>query len=189
MSDDIADDLDGVSPVDLMDAILRNILPEGHEIDEATPMRHVLALNEMLSGYEEDITELMMFTPSDGYDQIVAVKDIPFVSLCEHHVLPMIGTAAVAYLPRGQLIGLSKIPRVVKALTKRLQLQERITKQIADAMSHAAPLGTLVVVEAQHICMCGRGVESPGKMVTSYADGVFREHGAARDEALRMMGR
>lgn len=172
--------------------MLRAVIPKHRHIvlDEDTPARMMSALSEMLSGYRLDVDKLdLSLFPADGCDQIVAVNDMPFVSLCEHHVLPFFGTVSVAYLPGDMLIGLSKIPRIVRAVTRRLQMQERITKEIADAIGKAEPNGIIVHVEAQHMCMRARGIESTGKMTTAVCEGVFREGAAARAEAYSLMGR
>lgn len=166
--------------------------PDSKDVAD-TPERMVRALTEMTSGYYDDWGEILkaQFDAGD-YDQIVAVAGIRFWSLCEHHVLPFNGTAAVAYLPAegGPVVGLSKIPRLVQMFARRLQTQERMTQQIAKAMEAGLkPRGVLVMVRAQHACMAARGVGQPDAwMVTSAVSGAFRDSQAARDEALRALG-
>ena len=161
------------------------------DVDEETPLRMVKALRELVSGQREDLGKLLKTFPGVATDNgIVVVRDMPFASLCEHHVLPFTGTITVAYLPSDRIVGLSKIPRLVRAVTRRLQVQERIGAMIADAlMEHVNARGVMVVVKAQHTCMTLRGVECPGEMVTSTIRGVFQhesEH-AARAEVLNLM--
>jgi GTP cyclohydrolase I len=125
------------------------------------------------------------------YDEMVVVKDIPFYSLCEHHMLPFFGTCHVGYLPKGRVVGLSKIPRLVGVFAHRLQLQERMTKEIAEALNGALlPKGVGVVVEARHLCMEMRGVEKPGgQMITSCMLGSFRKDPRTRGEFLELVRR
>jgi len=155
-----------------------------------THTRMVKALRELTEGYAvEDPSKLLKLFDAEGYDQIITVTGIPFVSLCEHHVLPFSGTVAVAYLPdpKKKIVGLSKVARVVRAVTRRLQVQERVTKQIADAFEPVEARGVAVVVRAHHTCMSMRGVESPGEMITSEVRGVFREHGSAKAEVMELL--
>lgn len=155
-----------------------------------TPARMVKALRELTSGYEGGAPHQMqsILTTFDGEgDGIVVVRDLPFASLCEHHVLPFTGMVSVAYLPSERIVGLSKIPRVVRKVTRRLQVQERIGNMIADTLEEGLkPQGIAVVVRAQHTCMCLRGIESHGEMVTSHVRGVFKTDQAARAEVLRL---
>ena len=125
-----------------------------------------------------------------GYDEIVLLKDIPFHSHCEHHIAPIIGVAHVAYLPDNKVVGISKLARTVHAFARRLQVQERLTAEIADAISeHLQPLGVAVVIEASHACMTCRGVETQGvTMKTSRMMGVFRDDDRSRAEVLKLMG-
>ena len=155
-----------------------------------TPERFARALTEMLGGYDVDLGSFAATSfDAEGYDQVVVVSGIPFASLCEHHVLPFTGIAHVGYLPGSRIIGLSKIPRLVRAVSRRLQVQERMTQQIADALAAAVtPKGVAVIVEGTHSCMLLRGAETPGRMVTSCMRGVFRDHAAARAEVLRLFG-
>jgi len=156
-----------------------------------TPYRVVKALKEMTWGYGADPKEILGKIFRTEYDEMVVVKDIPFVSLCEHHLMPFFGTASVAYIPsEGKVVGLSKIPRVVHALAARLQLQERLTQEIADAIDNPnlAPHGVAVVIRAVHSCMRFRGAKSQGEMVTSCLRGAFKDNPATREEFLRLMG-
>lgn len=161
--------------------------------DDETPARMAKALGELTSGYGEDLGAILKtFEGVDPDNGVVCVRNIPFASVCEHHVLPFTGTVTVAYLPSDRIVGLSKIPRLVRAVTRRLQVQERIGAMIADAlMDHVKARGVMVVVKAQHTCMTLRGVECPGEMVTSTMRGVFHkesEH-AARAEVLNLMSK
>ncbi|OPZ76584.1 MAG: GTP cyclohydrolase 1 [Actinobacteria bacterium ADurb.Bin444] len=156
-----------------------------------TPTRVAKAWAEMLSGDEGNAEDILKRTfDADGFDQIVALSDIPFYSTCEHHLLPFHGKAHVAYLPQkgGRVVGLSKMARLVQMHARRLQLQERMTTDIAnDLQRHLDPLGVAVVVQAGHLCMQARGVQKPGSvMTTSVVLGVFRE-GSAKAEVLRML--
>lgn len=156
---------------------------------EGTPRRWVDAFIEMTSGYRKDAaTYLAVRFPHEGQD-MVALTNIPFVSLCEHHLLPFSGTASVAYLPDGsQVVGLSKLARVVDTFAKRLQLQERLGAQIADAIEAVYPRGCAIVLRAQHSCMACRGVSKPGAvMITSTLRGVFMKDAAARAEVLSIL--
>lgn len=158
---------------------------------EATPGRAARALLEMTSGYDVDVAGLMTDFESDGYDEMVILRGVPFVSLCEHHLLPFEGQAHVAYIPSERIVGLSKIARVVEAYARRLQVQERLTIQIADAIEdHLAPVGVLVIVEAEHSCISCRGVRKPGvSAVTSALRGAIRDKPEARAEALMLIAR
>lgn len=157
-----------------------------------TPKRVVDAYLEYFVGYEEN-PELYLqrtFEQVGGYDEIVLLKDIPFQSHCEHHMAPIVGKAHVAYLPTDKVVGISKLARVVKAYAKRLQVQERLTAEIADCIQTVLePQGVAVVIEASHACMTARGVETPGvSMTTSRMMGIFREDEKARQEVMRLIG-
>lgn len=157
---------------------------------QATPRRAALAWLEMTEGYHVDLAGLLTVFDGEGYDQMIACRDIPFTSLCEHHLMPFTGTASIVYLPCDKIVGLSKLPRIVRAFSRRLQNQERLTRDIADALdSHLDPLGVLIHIEAHHTCMSARGVSSQGAMVTSDVRGAMREQPQSRDEALRMIGK
>jgi GTP cyclohydrolase I len=157
-----------------------------------TPKRVADAYLEYFRGYEECPETYLSrtFEEVGGYDEIVLLKDIPFHSHCEHHIAPIIGKAHVAYLPRNRVVGISKLARVVHAFAKRLQVQERLTAEIADCIQKVLdPLGVAVVIEATHACMTCRGVETPGViMTTSRMMGVFRDDQKSREEVLRLIG-
>lgn len=173
--------------------LLKSLVPDEYLCEDGvgrTPERMTNALEEMLEGYKTDPSSVLNTAfPRGSYDQIVVVKEIPFSSLCEHHVLPFIGTASIGYLPDKTLIGLSKIPRLVKVLSRRLQIQERLTEQIAIHLQLALKAkGVAVVMEAHHSCMSLRGACSAGKMVTSAMLGAFRDSLEAKSEVLSLMG-
>ena len=155
-----------------------------------TPERVAQALRFLTSGYDRDVDEVIndaLFTVD--YSEMVIVKDIDFYSLCEHHFLPFFGRCHVAYIPRGKIIGLSKVPRLVEVFSRRLQVQERLTSQIAESISAKLdPLGVAVVVEATHLCMLMRGVEKQNSMaLTSAMRGVFRTDVRTRMEFLDLL--
>ncbi len=158
-----------------------------------TPRRVVKAFEEFFSGYSIDPTEYLArtFEETDGYDEMIVLRDIAFISHCEHHILPVIGKAHVAYLPNKRVVGISKLARVVEAFAKRLQIQERMTAQIANAIEEALqPRGIAVVIEAEHQCMTTRGVMKPGvSMVTSRMLGAFREDAKTRLEFESIIGK
>lgn len=157
---------------------------------EETPQRVARMYEEVLCGIGQDATEIVKSFKSENYDEMVLVKDIPFYSLCEHHLLPFLGKAHVAYIPSGDRItGISKLARVVEVHARRLQVQERMTAEIADGLVRALnPKGVLVVVEAEHLCMTMRGVQKPGsRTVTSVVRGLFRENPATRSEAMSLV--
>lgn len=157
---------------------------------ERTPARAARAWRDLTSGYEDDPANHLTVFDSDGYDELIAVRDIPVYSLCEHHLLPFIGRCHVAYLPTGKILGLSKVVRIVNCFARRLQVQERLTMQIADALDHSplAPLGVAVVIEAEHLCMTMRGVHVPGTTTTtSVMRGAFRENESSRAEAMSIL--
>jgi GTP cyclohydrolase I len=155
-----------------------------------TPERYEKALKFLTSGYHQNLdTVLNGATFSVNYDQMVVVKDIEFFSLCEHHLLPFFGKAHVAYLPSKRVLGLSKIARLVNMFARRLQIQERMTRQIADAICEkVSPEGVGVIIEARHLCMQMRGVEKQhGQAMTSAMLGSFRENKQTRDEFLSLI--
>ena len=157
-----------------------------------TPGRVARMYEELLSGYRTDPIELMNDAVFDvSYDEMVLVRDIEFYSLCEHHMLPFIGRAHVAYIPRGKVIGLSKIPRLVDLFAKRFQVQERMTRQIAEIISELLnPHGVAVVLEAVHLCSMMRGVKKhDARMTTSAMHGAFRNSNATRQEFLDSISR
>jgi GTP cyclohydrolase IA len=157
-----------------------------------TPARVARMYEEITSGVRTDPTEALQVVFEEGHDEMVMVRDIPMYSLCEHHLIPFVGKAHVAYIPntRGQLTGLSKLARLVDGLARRLQLQERLTAQIADAIvERLDPRGALVVIQAEHLCMSMRGVRKPGAItVTSAVRGQFREVMSTRMEAMNLLG-
>jgi GTP cyclohydrolase I len=157
-----------------------------------TPERVSRALRQLTAGYQADPSAIIAGAVFEqDYDEMVLVKDIPFYSLCEHHMLPFFGTCHVGYLPRGRVVGLSKIPRLVEAFAHRLQLQERMTKEIAEALNGAVdPRGVGVVVEARHLCMEMRGVQKTGgQLITSCMLGTFRRDARTRAEFLDLVRR
>ena len=157
-----------------------------------TPKRVVKSYAELFSGYGTDPVVLLerTFEEVQGYDEIVLLRDIRLESYCEHHMVPIIGRCHVAYLPRDRVVGISKLARLVDAYSKRLQIQERLTAQIADTIDHfLQPRGVGVIIEAGHQCMTTRGVHKPGvSMVTSRMLGAFRDDPATRRELLSMIG-
>jgi GTP cyclohydrolase I len=158
----------------------------------ATPDRVARALRELTDGYALKPEEVIADAVFDqDYDEMVVLKDVPFYSLCEHHMLPFFGHVHVGYLPKGKVVGLSKIPRLVEVFSHRLQIQEQLTRQIAEALNGAlAPRGVGVVVEARHLCMEMRGVETPGgRMMTSCMLGTFRRDPRTRAEFLDLVRR
>ena len=164
----------------------------GREGLRDTPARVTRAYEDFFSGYAIDPTALLArtFEETEGYDEIVLLRDIRVESTCEHHMAPILGRAHVAYLPHRRVVGISKLARVVEAYAKRLQIQEKLTVQIATTIQDVlAPRGVAVVIEAAHQCMTTRGVHQPGvTMVTSHMLGAFRDDPATRRELLSMIG-
>jgi GTP cyclohydrolase IA len=168
----------------------------GEDVDREglieTPARVVRAYAEHFSGYSVDPGQYLArtFDEVEGYDELVLVSDIELYSHCEHHMVPFVGCAHVAYIPDGRVVGLSKLARVVDVYAKRLQVQEKLTKQIADAIQlHLKPQGVAVVLQCQHFCMCYRGVKKPGSWTTtSKLHGLFLKDAAARMELLTLIG-
>lgn len=162
--------------------------PERPGLD-GTPARFIKALREMTSGYGQDPKKILTTFESEGFDEIIAVRDIEFCSLCEHHMLPFSGHVHFAYIPGERIVGLSKIPRLVRILAKRLQVQERLTKQVAEEFMEAlSPIAVAVIVDGTHSCMSNRGVEcQQGRMRTSVMRGAFREKPEARAEVMRLL--
>jgi len=157
-----------------------------------TPKRVARAWREYCQGYGEDPASHLsrIFEEVGGYDEVVLLKDIPFQSHCEHHMAPIIGKAAIAYLPQNHVVGISKLARVLSAYARRLQIQERLTAEVAQCIwDGLKPRGVAVVIEASHACMTARGVRTPGvTMVTSRMMGVFLEDNRSRKEVLSLMG-
>jgi GTP cyclohydrolase IA len=183
--------------VDALRPLVRDLLEELGEDPERdgllkTPERMEKSLRWLTRGYRMDVRQVIgdaLF--EEDYDNMVLVRDIEFYSMCEHHMLPFFGTAHVAYIPDGRVVGLSKVARVVEVFARRLQVQERLTDQIADALVDVlAPRGVGVVLEAAHFCMMMRGVEKQNsKTVTSALRGSFREDRSTREEFLRLVHR
>jgi len=156
----------------------------------ATPKRVARMLAEILGGTERKAARTLRVIKDEKHDEMVLVKNIPLYSMCEHHLLPFAGLAHVAYIPKGgRIVGLSKIARVVEELSRRLQVQERLTKQVADLIDgHLKPLGVMVVIEAEHMCMSMRGAKKPKSItVTSAVRGSFRSNPATRAEAMMLI--
>ena len=180
-----------------MQDIIRNLLTElgedpGREGLARTPARVEKAMRFLTSGYQADVDAIIngaLFTVD--YNEMVIVKDIDFYSLCEHHLLPFFGKCHVAYIPKGKVLGLSKIPRVVDVFARRLQLQERLTNQIAETIrDKVQPMGVAVVCEGTHLCMSMRGVEKQNSFaVTSAMYGIFRDNARTRMEFLELIRR
>lgn len=164
----------------------------GREGLKDTPRRVVSSWAELFGGYRIDPVALLGTTfKADGYDEIIMLRDVEFFSTCEHHMLPFFGRACVGYIPLDRVVGVSKLARVVDAYARRLQIQERLTTQIADAVEEALkPKGVMVVLEAQHLCMVARGVgKQHSRMVTSAIRGVFDSKPEARAEFLSLASR
>lgn len=178
-----------------MARVVRQLDPTGpRHSTNRTPHRVAkMFVDELCSGYDIDIEELFESTfDSEEYDGMVVVHNIPLYSLCEHHLLLIAGKAHVGYLPNGKVLGLSKVARVVEAYSRRLQLQERLTKQVADAINdHLDPLGVIVVIEAEHMCLSIRGAQKPGTITTtSSICGAFsKPETGAREEFFRLIGK
>lgn len=192
-------DADGkvVVPDTVQDAIRTLLRWAGDDPDREgltdTPRRVGRAWREYCGGYDEDPGQHLQRTFSEvaGYDEVVLLRDIPFQSHCEHHLAPITGTASIAYLPRNRVVGISKLARVLQGYARRLQIQERLTSEVAQCIwDSLQPQGVAVVIEAQHGCMTGRGVRTPGVgMVTSRMLGCFLENPSSRKEVLALMGR
>ena len=154
-----------------------------------TPQRVARMYIELLGGMREDPEMHLRSIFTENYDEVVLLRDIPFYSICEHHLMPFIGSAHVAYLPTGSVLGVSKLARIVECFARRLHTQERLTYQIADfIMGRLKPRGVAVVLEASHSCMTIRGIKKPGSMmVTSALRGIFRKDPRSRNEVLSLM--
>jgi len=155
----------------------------------ATPQRVARMYAEVFSGLRDDPLEVLRTGFEEGYDEMVIARDIPFYSMCEHHLLPFYGVAHIGYVPRGRIVGISKLARVVSCFARRLQIQERLTREIADAIeTHLEARGVAVVIRAHHLCMGCRGVRQPeSDMITSAMRGVLRSDAIARSEFLRLI--
>ena len=154
-----------------------------------TPERVARMYAELLAGMQEDPKEHLRSVFSENYDEIVLLRDIPFYSICEHHLMPFIGSAHIAYLPSGAILGVSKLARIVDCFARRLQAQERLTYQIADfIMNNLKTQGVAVVLEASHSCMTIRGIKKPGSvMVTSAVRGIFKRDPKTRNEVMSLL--
>ncbi len=188
----------GHPPVDqdrVRDAVREILVAVGEDPEREglreTPARVARMYAEIFSGLREDPTHHLEVTFEADHDEMVMVRDIPMYSMCEHHLLPWVGTAHVAYIPNsdGRVTGLSKLARLVEAYARRPQVQERLTSQIADTLDETLrPKGVMVVIEAEHLCMSMRGVRKPGSTtVTSAVRGLFRTNESTRQEAMRFL--
>ena len=197
--DDPSDDQPVASPHSTVDipriekAVREILLAIGEDPDREgllkTPNRVARAYGELVSGLKTDPRTHLRTVFNEKYQEVVLLRDIPFNSVCEHHLLPFMGRAHVAYLPDGKVVGLSKLARLVEGYARRPQVQERLTTQIADAlMEELNPIGAVCVIEAEHTCMTIRGVQKHGAtMVTSELRGIFKENPASRAEILSLM--
>ena len=158
------------------------------EVQHNTPRRFVEAMGELTAGYLLDPEAILKKKFEDSFDEMVVVRDMPYWSLCEHHLLPFFGTATIGYIPSGgQVVGLSKLPRLVHCFSRRLQMQERLTRQIGESLDRwLKPIGTGVVIKGRHLCMEIRGVKTNAETVTSYLSGALREDEKARAEFLEL---
>lgn len=184
-------------PVDPIAALTRDLLAElgedpNREALLRTPTRVAASMRFLTQGYGVDVRDVIRDAVyAEPYEEMVLVRDVEVYSLCEHHMLPFYGRAHIAYMPRGRIVGLSKLPRVVDVFARRLQVQERLTTQIAEALDEALhPYGVAVVIEAYHLCMMMRGVQKQNSQtVTSSLTGVFRTDPKTRSEFLELIGR
>lgn len=192
------DSADGFAPIDLprAEAAVRELLiAVGEDPDReglrATPKRVARAYAEVFAGLHVDPSDVLQTTFDEHHNELVLVKDIPLFSICEHHLVPFHGTAAVGYIPGddGRITGLSKLARVVDLYARRPQVQERLTGQVADALvQRLEPRGVIVVIEAEHLCMAMRGVRKPGaRTMTSAVRGIFQDDPRTRAEALGLI--
>ena len=174
-------------------AVKEILLAVGEDVEreglKGTPARVANMYAELLAGMHEDPKQHLRSVFTEDYDEIVLLRDIPFYSICEHHLMPFIGSAHVAYLPSGGILGVSKLARIVDCFARRLQTQERLTGQIADfIMNNLKPRGAAVVLEASHSCMTIRGIKKPGSvMVTSAIRGIFKRDPKSRSEIMSLM--
>jgi GTP cyclohydrolase I len=183
----------GVDPARIEAAVREILLAVGEDPDreglQETPARVARMYTELFSGLHTEPRQLLSKTFTQKYDEMVVVRDIEFASTCEHHLMPFLGKAHIAYLPAGKIVGLSKLPRVVEALAHRPQVQERMTEELADLlMEELKPRGVGVILEASHSCMTIRGVRKPGSVCTTSAmRGTFRENQATRNELMALI--
>ncbi len=171
---------------EILEAVGEDLQREGIK---KTPARVARMYAELLGGMNEDPQKHLESVFTENYDEIVLLREIPFYSICEHHLMPFIGVAHVAYLPKGKVLGVSKLARIVDSFARRLQVQERLTDQIADfLMTNLKPLGVAVVLEASHSCMTIRGIKKPGSiMVTSSLRGAFKSDPRTRGEIMTLI--
>ena len=174
-------------------AVREILLAVGEDVDreglQDTPSRVAKMYSELLAGMGENPKKYIRNVFTEQYDEIVLLRDVPFYSICEHHLMPFIGSAHIAYLPDGKVLGVSKLARIVDSFARRLQVQERLTEQIAGfIMKSLKPKGVAVVLEASHSCMTIRGIKKPGStMVTSALRGIFIRDSRSRSEVLGLM--
>lgn len=194
--DTVSADIDAAAADPVAPLVERLIRELGEDTEREgllhTPDRVARSLRYLVSGYELNVADVINGAVfAEPYEEMVLVRDIEVYSLCEHHLLPFFGKAHVAYLPRGRILGLSKLPRIVEVFARRLQVQERLTTQIAGALDEALdPHGTAVVIEASHLCMMMRGVEKQNsRTVTSALTGAFQNDPKCRSEFLELLGR
>jgi GTP cyclohydrolase IA len=182
-----------IDEVRIEKAVREILLAVGEDLNrdglKDTPARVARMYGELLAGMHDDPNTHISRVFNENYDEIVLLRDIPFYSMCEHHLMPFIGSAHVAYLPSGKILGVSKLARIVDCFARRLQTQERLTYQIADClMSNLKPMGVAVVLEAAHSCMTIRGIKKPGSvMVTSAVRGLFRKDPRSRNEIMSLI--
>jgi len=188
-----AENIAKVDTVRIKKAVTEILLAVGEDVGregiKETPERVAKMYAELLSGMREDPKQHLSKVFTEDYDEIVLLRDISFYSICEHHLMPFIGSAHVAYLPAGSVLGVSKLARIVDCFARRLQVQERLTDQIADfIMDGLKPRGVAVVLEASHSCMTIRGIKKPGSvMVTSSLRGIFKRDPKSRSEIMSLM--
>ncbi|MCY4086429.1 MAG: GTP cyclohydrolase I FolE [Actinomycetia bacterium] len=193
---DDTDDFDEVYAPRLESLVRQQLVELGEDPTrkglERTPLRVAKALDFLTSGYSSSVAEVVngAIFDAEGAEEMVTVKDIEFYSTCEHHMLPFFGQASVAYLPKGKIIGLSKVARIIDVFARRLQVQERLTNQIADAIEETLePHGVAVVIKGRHLCMMMRGVQKQdSSMVTSAMRGTFKDNARTRNEFLDIIG-
>lgn len=154
-----------------------------------TPKRVVNMYNEIFAGYFADYNEILSATFDENHEELVMVSNITYYSMCEHHMAPFFGKVHIGYLPQGRVVGLSKLARLVDAVTRKLQVQERITSELANILERILnPCGVMVIVEGEHLCMCSRGVKKPGSLTTTSAvRGVFKNDSSIRSEFLTLI--
>jgi GTP cyclohydrolase I len=189
----MSDTVSGIDKERIKKAVLEILAAVGEDAGreglKGTPERVANMYAELLAGMREDPAEHLESVFTEKYNEIVLLRDIPFYSICEHHLMPFIGSAHVAYIPSGKVLGVSKLARIVDSFARRLQVQERLSEQIADfLMTSLQPQGVAVVLEASHSCMTIRGIKKPGSvMVTSALRGIFKKDPRSRSEVLSLM--